>query len=75
VQLTETLVAPVVLQLTVLPLPEVTVLAPKETPVTDGAATTWKVLLYVDDWVPAALYAVTEHVAVPVEDVVTTAPL
>jgi hypothetical protein len=39
-QLTETLVAPLVLQLTVLLFPLVTLLAPNDTPVTLGAATT-----------------------------------
>jgi hypothetical protein len=54
VQLTETLVALLVLQFTVLPLPLVTVLAPNEIPGVDGAATTWKVLEPLEE-APAAL--------------------
>jgi hypothetical protein len=53
-QLTFTLVALEVLQLTVLLAPAVTVLAPKEIPVTDGAATTAKLLETCTDE-PAAL--------------------
>jgi hypothetical protein len=72
-QLTDALVALAVAQLKVEAVLAGTEVGLNDAPVTEGAATTWKVLEPVAE-APVALYAVTEQVPVPVPDVPTMAP-
>ena len=72
-QLTDALVALALLQLKVEAVLAATEAGLNDALVTEGAATTWKVL-EPPAVAPTALYAVTEQVPVPVPDVPTTAP-
>ena len=72
-QLTDALDALAVAQLKVEAALAATEVGLNDALLTEGAATTWKVL-EPPAVAPAALYAVTEQVPVPLPDVLTTAP-